>query len=447
MSKKHVFLFLCISILFAYPIFADEYHNQQVLVGEKAAGLGGTFVALGDGAEACYYNPAGLTQLKISYLSVSSQIFEYKEIRGKFLADSKEKITSMSFVPSFWGIAKDLGEYKIGFSIVVPKFDDYKMHEQYSNLQMGNLFFNNLRTDRVNNNKNYLIGPSIAKIINPKLSVGTTVYFNFNDIVNRTTSYYDVNDTAQGVQAKQEINSENSGRGLGFAGIIGMLYKPVDFINVGLSLKTGSRISNTIKIIERNYYFGSSIGDANGIFENKYVEEEIKYTSIVPPSIVLGAKWQTNKKLTLVSDISYHFSSNYDKKVYGLDPTGSNYQEELRPIELEEKININFGSEYMLDNYIPLRLGFYTDRSTSPKVSDSKLDSNGDLMNQELHVDNYGVTINSGVLSQNSTLIFGVKYGWGSGKMVNKDFSTGKNSIDKVKSSNYAFNLSGSYNF
>ena len=122
MSKEHVLLFLCISFLFAYPVFADEYHNQQVLVGEKAAGLGGTFVAIGDGAEACYYNPAGLTQLKISYLSVSSQIFEYKEVKGKFLSRDT-KLTSMSFVPSFWGFAQDIGEYKFGFSIVVPQFD------------------------------------------------------------------------------------------------------------------------------------------------------------------------------------------------------------------------------------------------------------------------------------------------------------------------------------
>lgn len=447
MNRKPVFLFLCISVLFAYPIHADEYHNQQVLVGEKAAGLGGTFVAIGDGAEACYYNPAGLTQLKISYLSVSSQIFEYKEIRGKFLVDSKEKLTSMSFVPSFWGIAKDLSEYKMGFSIVVPKFDDYKMHEQYNNFEMGGYSFNNIRIDQINNNKSYLIGPSVAKVINPKLSVGTTLYFNYDDIVNRKTTYYDANDTVEGVQMRQEINSENNGKGLGLTGIFGILYKPLDIINFGLSLKTGGQMSNKVKAIERNYLFGSNIGGSTGLFKNRYLEKEIEYTSIIPPSVILGTKWQVNKKFALASDVSYYFSSDYDKKVYKLDSTGSNYQEVLEPTKLEEVINVNLGSEYMLDNNIPLRFGFYTDRSTSPKISGSKLDDSGDLEQQDLHIDNYGVAINSGVLSQNSTLIFGVKYGWGSGRMVNTDFSTGKNVIDKVRSTNYAFNLSGSYNF
>lgn len=438
MSKKRVFLFLCVSVFFAYPIFADEYHNQQVLVGEKAAGLGGTFVAVGDGAEACYYNPAGLTQLKISYLSVSSQIFEYKEIKGKFLADSKEKLTSMSFVPSFWGIAKDIGEYKVGFSIVVPEYDAYKMHEQYSGLQMGNIVFNSIRVDQVSNDQTYLIGPSIAKIINPKFSLGGTVYFRYLNIANRDTYYYKASDTSSELRA--ENNSESSGKGMGGMGIIGVLYKPMDKVNLGFTFKTGSRAANTIDIIERNYTYAAALGSTSGKFNNYYLEKQVEYTSIVPPSFILGLKWDADKKLNFAADITYMFSTSYDKDIYQLNTTLKDYERKTSEIELNDVINLNLGSEYMLDNNIPFRFGFFTDRSTAPKVKDNGL-------SQPMHVDNYGLSISSGILSQNSSMVFGIKYGRGSGRMTNLDFSTGKIVVDKVETSNYAFNLSGSYNF
>ncbi|MDD5774157.1 MAG: hypothetical protein PHX78_11905 [bacterium] len=444
MSKKSIFLFLCVNILFACPISADEYHNQQVLVGEKAAGLGGTFVAIGDGAEACYYNPAGLTQLKIAYLSVSSQIIEYKEIKGKFV-DRDTKLTSMSFVPSFWGFAKDVGGYKFGFSIVVPEFDASEMHEHYNDIQYISLPFNAIRIDQTNNDQTYLIGPSIAKKINPNLSFGATLYLRYSNISERNTQYFNL-DTS-GAKFIMEDNLEKSGKALGGMGIFGLLYKPGNEIKLGLSLKLNTSSANTIDIMNRNYKFGSGLSPSLNGFNNAYSENQVKYNSIVPPVIVLGSSWQASKKINFAADISYQPETDYNTKTYGLDTaTLTTYEEKTDRIELKNVFNINFGTEYMLDNNIPFRFGFFTDKSTAPKVSGSKLDNNGDLARQPIHVDNYGVTVSSGILSQNSTMVFGIKYGWGNGRVTNLG-ADGAYHIEKIKTLNYAFNLSGSYNF
>ncbi|MFH1287273.1 MAG: hypothetical protein ABII25_01075 [bacterium] len=443
MNKRHIFLFLCVSMLFVYPICADEYHNQQVLVGEKAAGLGGTFVAVGDGAEACYYNPAGLTQLKISYLSVSSQIFEYKEIKGSFVGRST-KLTSMSFVPSFWGFAKDIGEYKFGFSIVVPQYDAFKMHEEYSDVDYISLPFNTIRIDQTNNNQTYLIGPSIAKKINPNLSLGATLYFRYADVSERSTQYFNL-DTS-GVKYVREDNLESSGKVMGGTGIFGILYKPKDEINFGLSLKLNTSASNTIDIMNRYHKFGSGLSSALNGFNDAYSEKQVKYSSQSPSVIILGSNWRASKNINFATDISYYTGVSYNTQMYGLDTTLTKYEEKRTPIELESIVNVNFGTEFMLDNNVPFRFGFFTDRSTAPKVSGSKLDDEGDIVQQPMHVDNYGISISSGLLSQNSTMAFGVKYGWGSGRVTNLG-ADGKYRIDKVKTANYAFNLSGSYNF
>lgn len=378
--------------------------------------MGGTFTAIGDGAEACYYNPAGLTQLKISYISVSAQVFEYKQISGRFIADPKEKLTSQSFVPSFWGFAKDIGKYKFGFSIVVPEYDAYKMHEQYSDLQLGSITFDKIRTDQINNNQTYLIGPSIAREINPKLSIGATTYFRYSDISERNDYYYEA--SVSGNQLIRENTSENSGKGLGGLGIVGLLYKPQENLHLGLSYKTGSHVTNKIDVIRRNYVFKSWV--SSNPFNPYYLEKQVEYSSTVPPSTILGIKWQPVKKLTLSTDISYITESNYIKESYELNTdttTGiTDYQHTATPIKMEDIINVNFGSEYMLANNVPFRFGFFTDRSTAPKIKDNNTP-------QPMHIDNYGVSFSSGVFTQNSTMVFGVKYGWGNGQMTNLDFS------------------------
>jgi hypothetical protein len=193
--------------------------------------------------------------------------------------------------------------------------------------------------------------------------------------------------------------------------------------------------------MNRYYKFGSGFTNAslNG-FNNDYSEKQIKYSSEIPTVIILGTKWQANKKLNFAADVSYYTDAGYNTQTYNLDTaTLSKYEEKTKPIELENTININFGTEYMLDNNTPFRFGFFSDRSTAPKVKDNGLQ-------QYMHVDNYGISIGSGILSQNSTMAFGVKYGWGSGRVTNLSVD-GKYNIEKVTTSNYAFNLSGSYNF
>ncbi|MBI4925032.1 MAG: outer membrane protein transport protein, partial [Bdellovibrio sp.] len=432
MAKKSISIVfcICISLLITADIFADEYHNQQVLIGEKAAGMGGTFVAIGDGAEAAYHNPAGLTQLKISYISVSSQVLEYKQISQISISGEKEKLTSMSFVPSFWGFARDIGDYKFGFSIVVPNFDAYKIHKQYNDIKdaINNISYSDIKVDIVNNTQDYLIGPSIAKELNPKLSAGITLYLRYVDIAKRNYSF--IKASSGNSEVKIEINDEDNGKGLGFCGNVGLLYKPIETFNIGLSLRTKTKITNTIDITRRNNQFTSNINSTTGNFISKYKEEQVKYNSYTPENVILGLKWAASKKMILATDISYHNTVNYNNNT---KTTNLN-------VDIKKIINVNFGTEYMLDTNVPFRFGFYTDRSTAPKIID-----NG--TKQDSHIDNYGISLSSGILSKNSTLVLGVKYGWGVGRMTNYYIPEAMYKVYKVTTSNYAFNLSGSYNF
>jgi long-subunit fatty acid transport protein len=236
-----------------------------------------------------------------------------------------------------------------------------------------------------------------------------------------------------------EDNLEKSGKALGGMGVFGILYKPKDEVNLGVSLKLNTNSANTIDLMNRYYKYGSGLSAANNGFKNAYSENQAKYSSQVPAVIVLGSSWQASKKINFATDISYYTEADYNTKTYSLNTSLTKYEEKTERFELKNIINVNFGTEYMLDNNIPFRFGFYTDRSTSPKVKDNGLA-------QPMNVDNYGISISSGLLSQNSTMAFGIKYGWGSGRVTNLN-SNGVYQIEKATTSNYAFNLSGSYNF
>ena len=54
--------YLLIGILASATMaFADDYHYVNLLVGNRASGLGGAYTALSDDPAGCFYNPAGIS--------------------------------------------------------------------------------------------------------------------------------------------------------------------------------------------------------------------------------------------------------------------------------------------------------------------------------------------------------------------------------------------------
>ena len=53
-------LLLTLGFLMDYAVYADQYHYHNIILGDRAMGLGGAFVGVSDDASGVYYNPAGL---------------------------------------------------------------------------------------------------------------------------------------------------------------------------------------------------------------------------------------------------------------------------------------------------------------------------------------------------------------------------------------------------
>ena len=164
--------------LFALPTMADEYHYNNILVGDRAAGMAGAYTAISDDPSGLFYNPAGIVYAQGSNVSVSANAFHqtvtvYKDALGSGL--DYERYSS-ALLPNFFGIVQPLGKGRIGFSYAVP---DSILEDQ------NQTFFNpNATTARyaLNFNKNdntYNFGPSYALELTKEFSIGTTLYAHY----------------------------------------------------------------------------------------------------------------------------------------------------------------------------------------------------------------------------------------------------------------------------
>ncbi|MBK8394961.1 MAG: hypothetical protein IPL26_06895 [Leptospiraceae bacterium] len=106
-----------------------------MVFGEKAAGLGGAYTAISDDPSGAYYNPAGLTfaydnSVSLSASNITRTSKSYQNVIGPgqgYLRDSQ------NYIPNFFGIVKEVGKYKVGFSIVNTLNETFNRADQIVN--------------------------------------------------------------------------------------------------------------------------------------------------------------------------------------------------------------------------------------------------------------------------------------------------------------------------
>ncbi len=461
MKKIMINIIIILSIIITSNSFAEMYYTSDVLIGEKAAGMGGAFSAIADSAEACYYNPAGLILANVPYLSVSAQIAEYNAQKGKILLSKDEKFFSQELVPSFSGISRDFWNGRLGFSIVIPYYFAYELHEPYKNQKIPGFDTATLILDMKTMDKTYLIGPSYAYKVNKRLSLGATLYMHYKVLKEQNNLYVNGSgkDTNKGYfTALQQSINENEGTGTGFSGILGLLYQQSKKINLSMVIKSGDYSENTVNyrgitLINTHFINNDStyFQAASPLDEN----EENKFR--MPPATTFGMAVRIIPKLVFNYDISYSFPIKYNINKYSYNNKISQYERISAKIKKNSVFNHNFGGEYMIKESVPLRFGFYTNYSLAPKIDNEYINYYNSLSSsvksktqppeKQSHIDKFGVALSSGVISENSTLTIGIKYSFGKGKSVNRDIETLKYESQDMEFTGYAVGFAGSYWF
>ncbi|MBW2311136.1 MAG: hypothetical protein JRF35_08690 [Deltaproteobacteria bacterium] len=405
---------------------ADENHYVNMLVGNRASGLGGAYTAVSDDPAGCFYNPAGIAfspylsiSASVNAFSVSTKTYKdaLRDISGNTIDWTQE---SSNLLPNFFGMVRQFGPGKIGFSYGVPDSIQRQQKQTFRNIR-SYLPDNPIETYTINindNDKTYLLGPSYAFSVSDSFSIGATLYAYYRSMEIIRTQFLQFD---QGEHYM--INYYETKEDWGYKPIIGAIWEPLDKLAVGLTISKiyVASSDNERQVLFRDtsspvpYLIDSTIYDftnTDAIYFTRVADEE---KDKFPLTTALGVAYFASPRLLFSGDITY-------------------YQEIS---DKEATYNFSLGTEYYFTERFAGRAGFFTDNANTPSLSSTQTD-------QPENVDIYGLSLSITSYQKRSGITLGMMYSLGKGDAQVVANST---AIQDVEISNFIGYLSASYSY
>jgi len=393
---------------------ADDLHYNNILIGDRASGLGGAYTAISDDATGMYYNPAGIVYTENLQLSASANAYYKSELVYKDVLNGGDwKRKSDNLVPNYFGMTTKLGDGYVGFSYAVPDFENEDQDSKFTNIPGASLFVINL----INNDETTKIGPSYARKLSDEWDIGITLYWHQRDRDLTNNQFIRLDN---GLYEWQNVFFKTSESG--FEPIIGLMWSPNDSLSFGLSIRktyiTSSSTRFQATCSSNAAQTSSQCTPTGGSPKDPTITNSSKKRDL-PLNVRFGVAYFQSAKLLYSADISYFESVDSDT------------------FEAEEVINYALGVEYYFSPLWAIRGGLYTNNTNTPNVSSGSL-------NQRDHVDLTGISLSISRFSETSsvTLGFAATSGDGEAQIV-----TGSSQIQDVDQTSQTVYLSTAYNF
>lgn len=379
-------------LLFTSVSFADEYHYNNIIIGDRASGMGGAYTAISDDPSGLYYNPAGIAFSFGRSLSGGAQAYhmvqkEYKDVLGGRGWNRR----SSEVLPNYFGIILPFGNGKMGFSFAVPDAILEDQAQTFYNIQQGiERYIININ----DSDKTYNFGPSYGIKINERLALGTTLYMHYRtrNYINRHFINFD-DGRYQWANAYKWLTES------GLKPVFGLMWTPADRWSIGT---TFSKI----------YIFDTDLRAQATYKGPDYTNTTIDYSiwkshdkKEFPFVTTLGIAYFPSDRILFSTDISYYTSAPYTLRLNNID-AGSYIPEN---VSQESVVNMAIGAEYYPNAGIALRGGLYTNMANTPELISGKT-------YQPEHIDMYGASLSVSSFSRLSSLTVGGNYAYGKGK-------------------------------
>lgn len=402
-----VFLLLPLFLtILSLPAFADEFHYNNILVGERASGMGGTYTALSDDPSGLYYNPAGIVYASGRNLSASVNAFHMtkKHYSGVLGGKGWDRDAS-ALLPNFFGIMQPLGKGRIGLSYAVT---DSIIEDQDQTISAfkgcgGACTITRYSINLNNEDTTYNVGPTYARPVTGSLSAGVTVYFHQRRAQTILNEFIII-DANRHELTNRNLESEE----MGVRPVVGIMWSPVKKFAIGLTASKTEVVSSdsTIQIIAEDGTSASRIeGDTSA--KRKY-----------PIAASVGAAFFPTEALLLSGDFTYYTpvdEVNAEYSVQGDVLTAGTHMPISGSIVTNlasEKVatwNASVGSEYYITQAIALRAGLFTNRANTPKLKSG-------VSGQPEHINLYGGSLSGSYFSRGTALSLGGSYSRGTGQ-------------------------------
>lgn len=399
---------------------ADDYHYVNLLVGNRASGLGGAYTALSDDPAGCFYNPAGIAFATSNSLSASVNAFstETKKYKGAMQGVNGQKKNwrqkSSSLLPNFFGVVKKIDSNAIGLSYAVTNSTLRRQDQNFTNLS-STIPGNSIERFEINiddSDRTYLFGPSYAYKFSDRLSVGTTLYVYYRDLklIRNQLLLFE-----QGEHYLSNYYTTKVEWGL--KPNLGIMWEPVDKISLGFSLSKIYVFSsdNDEQLILRdttNQVIETDFSNTNTVL---FTASDSGKTDDFPFQTTLGLAYFVSSSLLFSTDLSYYESVGTREAV----------------------INFAIGTEYYFNENWAVRGGFWSDFANTPKLS-------GNKVNQPEHINLFGTSLSLTFFQRQASISLGCSYSFGDGEaQVVADNAT----IEDVENRATTLYISAGYSF
>jgi len=341
----------------------SDAHYQDVVVGERAAGMGGAFTALANEATGAHYNPAGIIaassaviQLSMSAYKLRSRVVEVADLCGTKLSEDEDSFFSF---PASFGFVKQFHtgsvHHGLGLTLVTPHTTKVGYSYLKQDGKCGPLGFDiggsQLSVDRV-----FSGGLSYAVQPWKFLQLGVTVGFSVRSATHTGLSVLRwINPAVPTRPYIGFFNADVSLWSMYFAA--GVIVEPLQGLRFGLTFTSPHiRLAGAGRLDLLEAAAMPSDWKESAV----KVLDDAQFYWKVPFRLALGAAY-SGSRFTVAADVSLHGEVRpYDT-----------YEHERIPAGLEVNaraltINANVGGEVKLPRGVVLRLGAFTNFSSVP---------------------------------------------------------------------------------
>lgn len=401
------------STLFAGSVSADEYHYRDILVGDRAAGLGGAYTAIADDASGLYYNPAGVVYSATPKISGSVNAYNYKTTEYSNINSSDHKWTrkSSGMVANYFGVVQPLGNASVGFSIAIPNYDLEDQSDEFTNFtpskkaqSLGVTNINEQQIDFNNQDNTTLAGVSYAQAVSDTFSWGLTLYGYMRKKELTNWQYVKATGVKNGQNVLldgtfyQKVQTEE----FGLQPRLGLMWAPANKWSVGFMVQTTAILSQSPEARNKSTYnLCSESAPGSGSYNNCQT-----YDNNLDP---LDLGMAQTAALQKTSDNELPVESNLGVAYFASDALlyTADFSYATKTDSYEATWNVAGGAEYFLNQNWALRGGLYTNNAnTKSDVANTKKD----------HVNLYGGSFSMTRYTKGSNITAGINYSAGSGK-------------------------------
>jgi long-chain fatty acid transport protein len=381
MRKLFAFFFLL-----SLPLTAQAGNVDTFGIGSKATALGGAFSGYADDPFAVYYNPAGLTQIESSTLSIGAEYlnpdlkihnFKAKDGNGSNVLPSNVSFTDTSdnlIVPHVGFATHLFNNVYFGIAAYIP----YGLHIKWESDPTKNpAAYNGFESYYLRG----VVTPTIAVKLTDKLSAGFGVSLGRSDAGTQRRIYYPSAKTLHNKIIKGELSDD-----FNYSFNVGLMYKPYDNLSFGITYRsrTNTDFKGTVEIV--------GIDKVNA-------ETSIDH----PEQIQAGVKYQPNSKLVLTVDVAWTDWSSVHDYTLKFDKPLLGKTEEYFPRDWKDTRQIRFGVEYKWNEIVTFRGGYFYDPSPIPDETFDMLWPDADKKTYS-----FGVGLNFGKLSIDTVLQYSI---------------------------------------